>query len=123
MTVLLYMMGGGGSFSAGGPGKGMHSRLYLNVLTRYNWVQNFSAVNTAFEDRCLAGVYGAAPSEYAGKLVDIMVKELQSLATTVSEEELERAKTAAVGSVLMTLEGKAVVAEDIGKQILTYGHR
>lgn len=27
-------MGGGGSFSAGGPGKGMFTRLYLNVLNR-----------------------------------------------------------------------------------------
>ena len=34
--VLNMMMGGGGSFSAGGPGKGMYSRLYLNVLNRYN---------------------------------------------------------------------------------------
>ena len=32
--VLNMMMGGGGSFSAGGPGKGMYSRLYLNVLNR-----------------------------------------------------------------------------------------
>ncbi|CAD7695334.1 unnamed protein product [Ostreobium quekettii] len=123
MTVLLYMMGGGGSFSSGGPGKGMHSRLYLNVLTRYSWVHNFSAVSTAFDDRSLTGVYGAAPPEHAGQLVDIMVKELQDLATKVSEEELNRAKTASVASVLMTLEQKAVVAEDIGKQILTYGHR
>lgn len=60
MTVLLYMMGGGGSFSSGGPGKGMHSRLYLNVLTRHHWVQNFSAVNQAFDDRCLAGEFSFA---------------------------------------------------------------
>lgn len=33
-AVLNMMMGGGGSFSAGGPGKGMFSRLYLNVLNR-----------------------------------------------------------------------------------------
>ena len=32
--VLNMMMGGGGSFSAGGPGKGMYTRLYLNVLNR-----------------------------------------------------------------------------------------
>ena len=32
--VLNMMMGGGGSFSAGGPGKGMYTRLYTNVL---NW--------------------------------------------------------------------------------------
>lgn len=33
--VLNMLMGGGGSFSAGGPGKGMYSRLYLNVLNRW----------------------------------------------------------------------------------------
>ena len=36
--VLNMMMGGGGSFSAGGPGKGMYTRLYLNVLNR--WVDD-----------------------------------------------------------------------------------
>lgn len=30
--VLAKLMGGGGSFSTGGPGKGMHSRLYTRVL-------------------------------------------------------------------------------------------
>lgn len=30
--VLQSLLGGGGSFSAGGPGKGMFTRLYLNVL-------------------------------------------------------------------------------------------
>lgn len=32
--VFNMMMGGGGSFSAGGPGKGMYTRLYLNVLNQ-----------------------------------------------------------------------------------------
>lgn len=30
--VLNTLMGGGGSFSAGGPGKGMYTRLYVDVL-------------------------------------------------------------------------------------------
>jgi processing peptidase subunit alpha len=38
MTVLTYLMGGGNSFSSGGPGKGMHSRLYTRVLNQYHWV-------------------------------------------------------------------------------------
>lgn len=33
--VLNALMGGGGSFSAGGPGKGMYTRLYTHVLNRY----------------------------------------------------------------------------------------
>ena len=32
--VLNMMLGGGGSFSAGGPGKGMYTRLYLNILNQ-----------------------------------------------------------------------------------------
>jgi hypothetical protein len=39
MTVLTYLMGGGNSFSSGGPGKGMHSRLYTRVLNQYHWVR------------------------------------------------------------------------------------
>lgn len=47
----------------------------------------------------------------------------QAVAKGVPEAELERAKAAAVSSVLMNLESRAVVAEDIGRQVLTYGHR
>jgi len=39
MTVLTYLMGGGNSFSSGGPGKGMHSRLYTRVLNQFHWVR------------------------------------------------------------------------------------
>lgn len=35
VCVLSMLMGGGGSFSAGGPGKGMYTRLYTNVLNRH----------------------------------------------------------------------------------------
>ena len=35
--VLHSLLGGGDSFSAGGPGKGMYSRLYREVLNRYYW--------------------------------------------------------------------------------------
>eukprot|EP00210_Caulerpa_lentillifera_P007646 g7300.t1 len=123
MTVLLYLMGGGGSFSSGGPGKGMHSRLYLNVLSKYGWVHNFSAISQPFDKRCLAGVYGCVSPEWAPKLVEVMAKELISLSQSITKMELDRAKKAAIGQVLMTLENRAVAAEDIGRQVLTYGRR
>lgn len=47
----------------------------------------------------------------------------QSLTKDVPEVELTRAKRAALGTVLSSLEGRAVVAEDIGRQLLTYGAR
>lgn len=48
--VLNMLMGGGGSFSAGGPGKGMYTRLYTNVLNRYHWMYSSTALNHAYAD-------------------------------------------------------------------------
>ena len=47
----------------------------------------------------------------------------QAVAKGVSEAELNRAKRATVTAVLSNLESRAIVAEDIGRQILTYGDR
>lgn len=48
--VINTLMGGGGSFSAGGPGKGMYSRLYLNILNRYHFMFSATAFNQSYLD-------------------------------------------------------------------------
>ncbi len=48
---------------------------------------------------------------------------MQALTKEVKKEDLERAKNAAICQVLVNLESRAVVSEDIGRQALTYGHR
>jgi processing peptidase subunit alpha len=122
-TVLQYLLGGGGSFSTGGPGKGMHSRLYKRVLNRHAWVHNCTAVNSLYNDTGLVGIFASAEAAHAGELVPLMVREFQAVTKEVPVEELERAKAAAAASVVMNLESRAVTAEDIGRQVLTYGHR
>jgi processing peptidase subunit alpha len=124
VTVLQFLLGGGGSFSAGGPGKGMHSRLYSRVLARHGWVRTCAAFSSLYNASGLVGVYAAADSSSAAQLVDVVSSELQELASRpVPAAELERAKAAALSSVLMNLESRAVVAEDVGRQVLTYGAR
>lgn len=122
-TVAQYLLGGGGSFSAGGPGKGMHSLLHLNVLNNYGWVSHASALASIHNDAGIVGVYAAGDSARAGDLVSVAADQLARLASPVAAAELERAKAAAVSSVLMNLESRAVVAEDVGRQVLTYGQR
>ncbi|KAJ2794598.1 Mitochondrial-processing peptidase subunit alpha, partial [Coemansia guatemalensis] len=39
-AVLQMLLGGGGSFSAGGPGKGMYSRLFTRVLNQHAWIES-----------------------------------------------------------------------------------
>lgn len=57
LSVLASLLGGGGSFSAGGPGKGsnvvtvgMYTRLYTGVLNRCGWVENCNVVHHSYAD-------------------------------------------------------------------------
>ena len=123
--MLSMMLGGGGSFSAGGPGKGMYSRLYTRVLNRYGWAQNCTAFHSIFNDTGIVGISAMTDRQHVGDMISVMVNELSAVSdpNQITEEELERAKNATVSSILMNLESKAVVAEDIGRQLLTYNHR
>ncbi|XP_020588140.1 mitochondrial-processing peptidase subunit alpha-like [Phalaenopsis equestris] len=57
VTVLQMLLGGGGSFSAGGPGKGMYSRLYRNVLNEFQQIQSFSAFNSIYNNSGIFGIH------------------------------------------------------------------
>ncbi|XP_048469375.1 mitochondrial-processing peptidase subunit alpha [Rhincodon typus] len=70
-AVLNMMMGGGGSFSAGGPGKGMFTRLYLNVLNRSE-PRDVGGVGRGLQD-------AGGLALHTGCCVGRLVLELQSL--------------------------------------------
>ncbi|GER25143.1 mitochondrial-processing peptidase subunit alpha [Striga asiatica] len=125
LTVLQLLMGGGGSFSAGGPGKGMYSRLYRRVLNEYPQIQTFSAFSSICDHTAIFGILSTTGSDFATNAIDIAVKELTAIASPgeVDEAQLNRAKQATKSSILMNLESRMVASEDIGKQILTYGAR
>jgi processing peptidase subunit alpha len=123
MCVLHTLMGGGGSFSAGGPGKGMYSRLYTGVLNKHGWVQNATAFNSCYKDTGLFGIYGAAEPRNLPNLVQVLAEQLKGMGKNITDEELSRAKNMTKSSVLMNLESKPIILEDIGKQVLCYGKR
>nr|XP_043623467.1 mitochondrial-processing peptidase subunit alpha-like [Erigeron canadensis] len=125
LTVLQMLMGGGGSFSAGGPGKGMYSRLYLRVLNQYPEIQSFSAFNAIYNHSALFGIQATTSSNFVSEAIDIAAKELIAVATNgeVNQVQLDRAKQSTKSAILMNLESRMVASEDIGRQILTYGER
>jgi len=121
MCVLQMLMGGGGSFSAGGPGKGMYSRLYNNILNKYDWAESATSFNSIFTDSALFGIYGSSVPDKAKNLVDAMTKEFIRMTGPVEEQELGRAKSQLKSAIFMQLESRVLKLEDIGRQIMTYG--
>ena len=123
-AVLQLMLGGGTSFSVGGPGKGMFARCYQNVMNRYHWVESAVAINLSYQDLGIFYLQGSAPPQSAGRLLDILLREIVMVAKyPVSPEELQRAQNQLKASLLMNLECKPILAEDIGRQILGMGFR
>jgi len=123
MCVLSSMMGGGGSFSAGGPGKGMYTRLYTNVLNRYHWMFNATAYNQTYADSGLFYIHASAPPKHVKSIVDVITKEMSEMLGDCSQTELRRAKTQLQSIILMNLEARPVMFEDIARQVLATGAR
>ncbi|PON62486.1 Coenzyme PQQ biosynthesis protein [Parasponia andersonii] len=125
LTVLQVLLGGGGSFSAGGPGKGMHSRLYVRVLNEQPHFQSISAFSNIYNNTGIFGIQATTGSGFAAKAVDIVANELIALAKPgeVDQVQLDRAKKSTKSAILMNLESRMIASEDIGRQVLTYDKR
>jgi processing peptidase subunit alpha len=124
VCVLQTLLGGGNSFSAGGPGKGMYSRLYRQVLNRYNWAESAEAFTVFYEEAGLWGISGSTHPGRAREMTKVLAEHVLRLASTpVTDEELSRARKMLKNNVLTQLESRLVLFEDMGRQILTYNSR
>jgi len=123
--VLQTLLGGGNSFSAGGPGKGMYSRLYREILNRYYWAESAEAFTFFYQEYGLIGMSGSCSTPDKAKDLTRVLTEhfLKLLTTPVSDEELSRARNMLKCNVLTQLESRLVLFEDIARQIGTYGKR
>ena len=122
--VLQTLLGGGSSFSAGGPGKGMYSRLYREVLNMYRWAESAEAFSSFHAESGLWGISGSCKPDKAKEMTHAIVDHFNKLEHEfVTDEELDRARNMLKCNVLTQLESRLVLFEDIGRQILTYGKR
>lgn len=128
LATLNTLLGGGGSFSAGGPGKGMYSRLYTNVLNQHAWVENCMAFNHSYTDSGLFGISGLCLPGRTKHMLDAMCQELRALTldtgfSALGEVEVQRAKNQLRSSLLMNLESRMVELEDLGRQVQVHGRK
>ena len=122
--ALQQLLGGGSSFSAGGPGKGMYTRLYREVLNRYAWVESSEAFINCHNDVGLLGIDGACKAESVGSMIQVFIDHLLALTVElVKDEELSRAKNMLKSMLFMQLESRLITCEDIARQVMVFGER
>jgi processing peptidase subunit alpha len=128
LATLQTLLGGGGSFSAGGPGKGMYSRLYTNVLNQHGWVESCMAFNHSYTDSGLFGIAASCAPAQVSQMLEVMCRELNALGQetgyfALKDGEVQRAKNQLRSSLLMNLESRMVELEDLGRQVQVHGRK
>ncbi|XP_023523932.1 probable mitochondrial-processing peptidase subunit beta, mitochondrial [Cucurbita pepo subsp. pepo] len=119
--MVMQAMLGSWNKSAGG-GKHMSSELVQRVATD-EVAESMMAFNTNYKDTGLFGVYAVAKPDCLDDLAYVIMSETTKLAFQVSEVNVTRARNQLKSSLLLHIDGTSPVAEDIGRQLLTYGRR
>jgi processing peptidase subunit beta len=103
---------------------GVHSSSPLVAgVAQYELAHSISAFNTQYSDTGLFGIFAVADATSLNNLVFAMTKSISNLSYHVDEAALAEAKNQLKMNMLAHLDGSTVIAEDIGRQLLTYGRR
>lgn len=125
LATMQVLLGGGGSFSAGGPGKGMYSRLYTHILNHYPQVDHCASFHHIYTDSSLFGLFasfvplvGRNSGNTPAQILPHLIHQLSLLLySPIPGTELQRAKNQLKSSLVMALESRSVEVEDLGRQV------
>ncbi|KAI9511880.1 mitochondrial processing peptidase [Russula earlei] len=124
LATMQVLLGGGGSFSAGGPGKGMYSRLYTHILNHHAAIDHCASFHHIYNDSSLFGLFASfAPSARSAVLPHLIHQLALLLYRAVPSDELSRAKNQLKSSLAMALESRSVEVEDLGRQLLVHDRK
>jgi processing peptidase subunit alpha len=119
-TVIQTLLGGGTSFSSGGPGKGMHTKLFREVVAREGWLHGVECISAWYENGGLIGLYGQAEHEYSTLLLNMMMYQAATIPARVSERDVEMAKNQLMSQLVLLAEARDIALDESAKQLLQH---
>uniref|UniRef100_A0A7N0T942 mitochondrial processing peptidase n=1 Tax=Kalanchoe fedtschenkoi TaxID=63787 RepID=A0A7N0T942_KALFE len=120
LMVIQTMLGSWNKAAGGGKhmGSELAQRVGINEIA-----ESMMAFNTNYKDTGLFGVYAVAKPDCVDDLAYAIMYEISKLSYRVSEADVTRARNQLKSSLLLHIDGTSPIAEDIGRQLLTYGRR
>jgi processing peptidase subunit alpha len=120
-NVLQTLIGGGSAFSSGGPGKGMYTRLYTNILGSRPGVASAESFMTSYSDAGLLGVYAQVEPHAVLGYTEAVLGELAGLPDTINDQEVSRAKNMLKSNLLAHIGASSNKAEEMARNIQLFG--
>ncbi|KAI3816636.1 hypothetical protein L1987_16339 [Smallanthus sonchifolius] len=119
--MVIQAMLGSWNKTAGG-GKHMGSQL-AQLVGISELAESMMAFNTNYKDAGLFGVYAVAKPDCLDDLAFAIMQEISKLCYRVNDDDVIRAQNQLKSSLLLHIDGTSPTAEDIGRQLITYGRR
>lgn len=116
-NVLQQVIGGGSSFSSGGPGKGMYTRLYTNILGHQSGVHSAESFITSYSDAGLLGLYAQVDANAVHSYAESVLQEVAGLPDTLSDDEVNRAKNMLKSNLFGHIAPGGNKAEEMARNI------
>jgi len=107
LSVLDTLLGGSSS-----------SRLFQEVREKRGLVYSVYSFTLLYADTGLVGVYFGSRPEGMGAVVDICLDQLEHLAETITDEEVERTKEHLKGHIVLGMESPSNRMHRLGRAVL-----
>ncbi|MFO7483575.1 M16 family metallopeptidase [Oceanibaculum nanhaiense] len=102
-------------------GGGMSSRLFQEIREKRGLVYSIYSFQSAFRDGGLFGIYAGTGDEQVAELVPVLCDSFRTLAGSLTEPELARARAQLKAGLLMGRESTGNRCEQLAQQLMVYG--
>ena len=102
-------------------GGGMSSRLFQRIREERGLVYGIHCFNTAYADGGLFGIYAGTGEDDLAELVPAVCEEFVTVADTLNEQELVRARNQIKAGTLMALESSGARCEQAARHLIVHG--
>lgn len=122
VSLIQSLLGGGTSFSSGGPGKGMQTKLFREVLHREGWIHGIECISAWYSDGGMIGLYASAPHEWAKHLRHVCLYQFASIPDRIDASQLEMAKNQLCSQLVLLGEGREQLLSDTGFNLVLHDY-
>ncbi|MCL4490826.1 MAG: insulinase family protein [Nitrospirae bacterium] len=102
-------------------GASVSSRLFQEIREKKGYAYSIYSFASLYADTGFWAVYAGTGRKKAVAVTELIIKEMRSLYTTISEVELRRAKDQLKGNIMLGLESTSNRMQNIAHQEIYYG--
>jgi len=102
-------------------GGGVSSRLFQEIREKRGLVYSVYSYISAYVDTGVLAVYAGTGKKKVLHVIELILKELRSLANILTDVDLERAKAQLKGNLILGLESTSSRMQNIARQEIYYG--